>query len=1249
MRISYPPELPISAYRDDIVATVQAHQCVVVIGETGSGKTTQLPKLCLEACGLSATVAVTQPRRVAVTGMAQRIADEMDAEIGREVGIAVRFLDKRSQESRVIFLTEGILLNELAADPLLRRYNALIVDEAHERTAQVDLILAHLRRILRKRPELRIIISSASMQAERLASYFGNAPILSIPGRTFPITLEYWNQPPSVAPSLQVGNKRLADDYVANAVRAVTHLLQKHSVGDCLIFMPTEQDIRDTVTLLKKVVGGDVEILPLYSRLPLNEQNRVFSESRFRRIVVATNVAETSLTIPRVRCVVDTGLVRVNRYNPRTKTEVLAVERAPQSSALQRAGRCGRTGPGICIRLFSEEDLGSRAPFPDPEIRRINLAELVLRAAAFRLGSIEELELLDPPESSAIRSAMKQLLALGALSETFELTPRGRKLARLPVDPTIGVILLEGERFGMLEDTLILAAGLSVYDPRVEPPDRLREARTRHRRSLHPDSDLLSMLQLWNELSGVRKRVSRRAFIRFCHERYISPNRFFEWELTCAHLRDIVSSESRRVTSPNSRALASEDLSEVGMTSPIYERLHSAALAGFILSVCRSNDGGASYMASSGRVLSPFPSSALAPSPKERRRDTLSSRKKAQRQKGKLRWAFATEITETSRLFGRGMARISPTWVLNVAPPSLLTKNYGDPFYHAPQQRVVCTETISLFGMELHRHLINYQKVDPERAHRLFVQEALIEGMLPGYPFIDENRKVIEEHREAFAALRMPLPEEADEALFDFYRSCFGLVTSRAELEVALRKRRAEQGPLIIDRQALPPLPVPATSLPPRTLCLEGYEASVEYRYDPKGVRDGCFVRLPASIITHSREESLIHYFPHLQGAVIRWFVDHLPRKVRQRLPSEEELRSAWRENSPTPTPLSFNRFVSTRYGVVIPEELLAAVPEHLIPTVEALDQQGGIVAQGTDLRELRAALRDKPASHPSDSPILVEWRATFERDTLRYDTIPEIPSVLSGSTTGGVPLFAYPAIIQEGDSLALRLVPHPPPTESQEPLIRTLCRPALARELQEITRSIRSIKDLSKLIFGIGSTAEFIASIEALLLTTTLSPIDLSRPLTNLVQQLINSAKEQLLPLRATIPPLIESILLERRKLLTMRTMPHHCREELNRLFPPDFPRQIVLELLTHYPRYLNALRIRSDRAYASPDKDQVKALKLRPLLEACARLPQPVTPQLVQYLEELRIATFAPELGTLYSVSERGFLRLLDEERSQ
>lgn len=1243
MRISYPPELPISAYHDEIVATVTARQCVVVVGETGSGKTTQLPKLCLEACGLSATVAVTQPRRIAVTGMSQRVADETEALLGREVGLAVRFLDRRSSESRIIFLTEGILLNELASDPLLRRYNAIIVDEAHERTAQVDLILAHLRRILPRRPDLRLVISSASMQAERLAAYFNNAPILTIPGRTFPISIQYWEQSPSAAKPLNIGRKPLEDDYVSDAIRATTHLLTKYPVGDCLIFMPTEQDIRDTVTLLKKVVGGKVEILPLYSRLPLNEQNKVFFESCSRRVIVATNVAETSLTIPRIRYVVDTGLVRVKRYNPRTKTEVLAVERAPQSSALQRAGRCGRLGPGTCIRLFSEEDLASRALFPEPEIRRINLAELVLRALAFRLGSLEELELLDAPESAAIRSAIKQLVALGAMSEINELTERGRKLARLPVDPTIGTILLEGQRMGILEDTLVVAAGLSVNDPRVEPPDKLREARTRHRQALHPDSDLLSLLQLWNELIAVRKKLSRRAFIRFCHERFISPTRFFEWELTRGHLREILSPKSTHAAYPTSCLLGGEDLREVTITSPLYERLHCAALAGFILSVCRSNDGGQSYTASSGRVLSPFPSSTLAPSAKDRRRDMCTHRRKPERPKGQVRWAFATEITETSRLYGRGMARISPTWILKVAPPPLLSRNYGDPFYHPPQQRVVCRETVSLFGMELHRHLISYQKVAPERAHRLFVQEALIEGILSGPTFIEENRKILEEHREAFAALRMPLPDTAYEALADFYRSCFGLVASRAELDVVLRNRKAEDGPLTINRTLLPPLPVPTTSLPPRTICLEGYESPVQYQYDPKGLRDGCFVQLPASVIIHSREESLIHYFPHLQRAIIRWLVDHLPRKVRQKLPSDDELGRGWCESAATPTPASFIRIVHTRYGVTIPEDLVRSIPNHLIPIAEVLDAQGIVVTRGQNLRELRLALREKQIDHPLQATALTEWKKEFERDALQFDAIPKVPPVLTTTMASGVPLFVYPALTREGNVIALRLVSHPPSAESQEPLLCELCRPALTRELQDITRPIRSIKDLSKLIFGIGSTPQFISSIEDLLLVTVLCHIDISVPLNSLVQQLITSAKEHLASFRPRIPALIESILLERRKLLSLRTMPHQCRDELGRLFQPHFPDGMQIELLNQYPRYLSALRIRSDRAHASPDKDRVKSMKLRPLIDAFEKLPQTIRPKIAPYLEELRIATFAPELGTLYPVSEKGFFAYL------
>src|SRR5688572_15927934 len=535
--IQFPEDLPISARREDILEAVCSHQVVVIAGETGSGKTTQLPKICL-AAGLAerGRIGCTQPRRVAALSVSRRVAEELGVQWGREVGCKMRFNDDTGRDTRIKFMTDGILLAEIQSDPLLRAYSALILDEAHERSLNIDFLLGYLQGLLKRRKDLKLIITSATIDTEAFSKAFDNAPVIEVSGRLFPVEIRYAS-PEDEADEM---------GFIEATVRSVEEALIESDSGDILVFMPTERDIRETRDLLEGTLGTGIEVLGLYGRLPAAEQQRIFAPGGRRRVVVATNVAETSLTIPRIRYVIDAGLARMSRYSPRTRTKRLPVEAISQSSANQRAGRAGRVQAGVCIRLYSEEDFAKRPRFTQPEIQRANLAEVILRMKAFRLGEIETFPFVDPPHGAAIRAGYQLLHELGAINETNELTPLGRELARLPLDPTLGRMLLQAREEGVLPEMLVIAAGLSVPDPRERPEEQREAAAAAHRTFADQDSDFLSLLNIWRASPEVNPRGSGNALRRFCKANFLSWSRMREWRDIYRQLVDTMDDEGSR-------------------------------------------------------------------------------------------------------------------------------------------------------------------------------------------------------------------------------------------------------------------------------------------------------------------------------------------------------------------------------------------------------------------------------------------------------------------------------------------------------------------------------------------------------------------------------------------------------------------------------------------------------------------------------------------------------------------------------
>src|SRR4051812_44263964 len=718
-RIAYPPELPVSARRDDLLAAIRDNQVVVVAGETGSGKTTQLPKMCLElGRGVRGAIAHTQPRRIAARTVAERIAEELRVPLGAAVGFAVRFSDRSSEDTLVRVMTDGLLLAEVKRDPLLRRYDTIVVDEAHERSLNIDFLLGVVKRILPRRPDLKLIITSATIDPQRFSAHFGDAPIVEVSGRTYPVEVRYRPVEDS---------DRDQEDSIADAVEE----LQREGPGDVLVFLSGEREIRDTADVLRGRLRADVDVLPLYARLSAAEQQRVFQRHSRRRVVLATNVAETSLTVPGIHYVVDPGTARISRYSARLKVQRLPIEPISQASADQRKGRCGRVADGICIRLYDEQDYEERPRFTDPEIQRTNLASVILQMAAAGLGDIEDFPFLDPPDRRQIRDGVNLLEELGAL-RAGKLTKLGRRLADLPVDPRMGRMVLEADKLGCATEVIVVAAALSIQDVRERPQDKQAQADQSHARFADEDSDFIAYLNLWSYLRELRRELSSNQFRKRCLAEYLHHLRIREWQDLVEQLRQ--AAKGIGVTF-NRTAAEPRDI-------------HVAVLSG-LLSHIGLRDG-REYVGARGARFAIFPGSSLA-------------RKNPD-------WVMAAELVETSRLWGRTVARLDPQWIEPLAG-HLLRRTYSEPRWSGSRGSVVATERVTLFGLPIVTdRTVQYGRIDPELSRELFIRRALIEGDWKSrHEFLAENQRLVEEVEalEDRARRRDILVDDA--ALYGFY------------------------------------------------------------------------------------------------------------------------------------------------------------------------------------------------------------------------------------------------------------------------------------------------------------------------------------------------------------------------------------------------------------------------------------------------------------------------------------------------
>jgi ATP-dependent helicase HrpA len=1305
-RLSYPPELPITGRKDEIVAAIRAHQVVVIAGETGSGKTTQIPKMCLEAgLGIEAKIGCTQPRRVAALSISRRIADELAVNWGREVGCKIRFDDRSSPNTYIKMMTDGILLAETQGDPLLSEYNAIIIDEAHERSLNIDFLLGYLKGLLAQRNDLKLIITSATIDTGMFSRAFNDAPIIEVSGRLYPVEVVY-------APFDAASEERGDLTYIDAAVRAAEQILYEPGNGDVLIFMPGERDIRETGDLLEGRFGREAEIIPLFGRLSAGDQQRVFAPSPRRKIVIATNIAETSLTIPGIRYVIDTGLARISRYNPRTRTRRLPVEEISQSNANQRKGRSGRVQDGVCIRLYSEEDFNARPPYQQPEIQRANLAEVILRMKAFRLGEIETFPFVNPPSPAAIQGGYVLLEELGALNAAHELTALGQDLARLPIDPTLGRMLLQSQREHATRELLIIAAGLSIQDPRERPLDQKDTAAAAHKKFTDPKSDFLTLLNIWNAVhdqwENLRTQNARR---KFCRTHFLSYLRMREWQDLHAQLHG---------------ALEKLDTVKLNESNADYAAIHRAILSGLLGHIAIRKERNL-YQATGNRQVAVFPRSALYD--RGERRPTAAPGRtppgKAPPKPPSTQqppWIVAGEMVETSQLFARTVAGIDPLWIVQLAP-HLCQVTHQNPRWVVGAGNVLVDEKTTLYGMEISNRKVAFGNVNPAEATAIFIRSALVEEDLlpensrrreedaddddvrvlrsaapapkplpPQYAFLEYNRQVRQKVETWQTRVRRHDLMNLDEALFHFYARHLTDVSSIHELNRFIRGQtdisilRVTEADLTGGGQELN---YDAAAFPD-AVPLGGQPVALSYAYTPGEEQDGVTVKLGFSLAQTISQASVEWSVPGLREGQITELLRALPKALRRELmPFPPKVAEIARDLQPTGDSLQTDlaRFIRDRYGVEIPPNAWPAnaIPAHLRPRVEVIGNDLKTLGAGRDLNQLRQRLEKETVkiAATADDPRWAEFTQRWEQFELTGWTFGDLPERLLVSEAGPVPLYAWPGLANEGEGVSLRLF------RSQEAArraslsgIQRLVALALQKDLAWLHKDLRALSRFESLLANFCSVDELAAAAFENLQRYVL-PDEIFPALTAAHFQIAVETSRGLLPgLAIKLMDHVGNILKLRQEILRrcgsasgnapamagrMRTLSdlkqlgavpvadrpaNPWAEELATLLPANFLATTPFRQLPHLPRYLKALHTRLERAALNPLKDQERMRQLAPYAETlrqyAARPPASAEArrQLEVFrwmVEEFKVSLFAQELGTAQPVSAKR----LDEQR--
>ncbi|MPY85500.1 MAG: ATP-dependent RNA helicase HrpA [Actinophytocola sp.] len=1250
-KVRFPAELPVSGRAEDIAAAIRDNQVVIVAGETGSGKTTQLPKICLDiGRGVHGTIGHTQPRRIAARSVSERIASELGTELGDTVGWKIRFTDQVGENTLVKVMTDGILLAEIGHDRLLRQYDTLIIDEAHERSLNVDFLLGYLRQLLPRRPDLKVIITSATIDPERFAEHFAApdgtpAPIVEVSGRTYPVEVRYR---PITDP--EAGDKDR--DQLQAICEAVTEL-RTEPPGDILIFLSGEREIRDTADALTAMDLPGTEILPLYARLSAAEQHRVFQRHTGRRIVLATNVAETSLTVPGIRYVIDPGTARISRYSNRLKVQRLPIEPISQASANQRKGRCGRVSDGVCVRLYTEDDFLSRPEFTDPEILRTNLASVILQLTAADLGDIADFPFVEPPDKRQIADGLALLRELGALETSdggkqhsaHRLTPVGRMLAQLPVDPRMARMIVAAQDNGCVHEVLVIAAALSIQDPRERPEEQRQAADAKHARFTDPNSDFLAYLSLWDYLRGQQRALSGSRFRRLCKAEFLHFLRVREWQDLYNQLRDAAKSAGISVGKP----AANTDFS-----GPDYQRLHESLLAGMLSHIGLKDPEKRDFLGARGARFAVFPGSALF--------------------KKTPRWVMAAELVETSRLWGRIVARIEPEWVERLAG-HLLKRSYAEPHWERNQGAVMALETVTLYGVPLASgRKVGYARVEPELCRELFIRHALVEGdWRTDHRFFHANRELLDEVADLENRARRRDILVDDQTLFDFYDERIpDDVVSARHFDAWWKKARREQPdlldfslPMLVNESAAE---VSEADYPQRWRHGD-LDLTLTYQFEPGasgGDADGVTVHIPLAMLNQVSADGFDWQVPGFREELVTALIKSLPKPIRRELvPAPDTAGAVLDRLEPAgdePLLAALERGLSALRGVEVrPDDWdLARVPDHLRMTFRIVDERGRRVAEGKDLDALRRELAPKLRGQLSRAAEKLERRGVRDWDFER------LPASFEGRSGGkrGKPVKGYPALVDAGDSVDVTVLATE--HEQREAMWQGTRRLVLLRVGSPRKALRRTLSNTAKLELAQnphGGVSGLLDDCVNCALDVVIAEAGGPAWDAEGFEGLVAAARSHL------EPTVVETMERVRRVLVAWRSAQLAVKHtdgpgfgdaladvsaQLDELVYDGFVTATGFDRLPDLVRYLTAVERRLERLPRDLERDThrmrtVLALtdEYRALLADTPAEDEAARARLAEIrwmLEELRVSLFAQTLGTAYPVSEKRVQRALD-----
>ncbi|KWO50145.1 ATP-dependent RNA helicase HrpA [Burkholderia territorii] len=1292
--ITYPESLPVSGKRDEIARAIAGHQVVIVCGETGSGKTTQLPKICLDlgrglGAGGTGLIGHTQPRRLAASSTGRRIAEELGTPFGEVVGYKVRFTDNLAPGASVKLMTDGILLAETQTDPLLKAYDTLIIDEAHERSLNIDFLLGYLKEILPRRPDLKLIVTSATIDADRFARHFGTdarpAPVIEVSGRLYPVEMRYRpvaEDRPAVKNAEGTGGRdrvktaREAERDLMDAIVDAVDELCREGPGDVLVFLPGEREIREAAEALRKHHPPHTEILPLFARLSAADQDKVFKASNARRIVLATNVAETSLTVPGIRYVVDTGLARVKRYSYRNKVEQLQVEPISQAAANQRAGRCGRVADGVCIRLYEESDYQARARFTDPEILRSSLASVILRMKSLHLTAIESFPFLEPPPGRAIADGYQLLNELGAVDDDNALTPLGRELARLPLDPRVGRMILAARDQQSLREVLIIASALSVQDPRDRPIDAQEQADQAHRRFADERSEFLQWLKIWAWFEeAVAHKKSNRQLVDACRQNFLSHLRLREWRDVHSQLLTVVREHGWR-------------LNEVEAT---YEQIHLALLTGLLGNLGMKADDDPHYLGARGIKFYLWPGSALA--------------KKAGR------WVMAAELVETSRLYARCLAKIEPEWVERIGA-HLLKKSLSEPHWEKRPAQVSAFERATLYGLPIyHRRRVAFGKQDPARARELFIRGALVEGEFDTkLPFFAHNRKLLADIEQLEHKSRRQDVLVDDELIYAYYDQAIpegihtGAAFERWYRDEVKKGGQAEekQRLLYLSRDDLMRHEAAGvtTELFPKRATMAGVEMALTYHFEPGTPRDGVTLAVPLYALNQVDARRCEWLVPGMLKEKVQLLLKSLPQKLRRHCVPLPEYAAGFVERT------GRERFGAgglvealiadvrgeTQVAMKTADFKLETLPAHLFMNFKVIDEHGRQLAMGRNLAQLRQELgaqaqqqfqkiaaastiapggeagdgdaHDAPA--PGAAPgsaakggkpargaaphtaAPAEAGATALYENLRTWNFGKLPELLEIRRRGQT-LYGYPALVDRGTHCDVEVFDSP---EEAARIHRAGLRRLFALQLKEpikfLEKNLPGLREMAMQYMSLGTQDE----LRDQLIDTALDRACLQDPLPDddaSFHARRDEGRSRLNLLAQEIARLVGQILAEysglAKKLAQAKPFAQahaDLQQQLGALVGKRFVIDTPYAQLAHFPRYLKGIALRIDKLKADPARDAKQSAELLPLVQQYQRAVSQrggvADPRLAEFrwlLEELRISLFAQELRTPMPVS--------------